>query len=299
MSKAIFVAALAALFWTVTPLAASADSGHGDKEQEASEGGHAAGHGEAAPQAESLAAAWSALTMARDSIADDVESGALGEIHAKTEPLPEFVAALLEHSGDLDAGKRTRVEGAAKQIARVAGALHVAADGGDAERTRKELSRLDGLLQLIRAQYPEGTLDAKSVGHGDHGAASGHGHGAHAHGEAPLGVVDSPPQATLVIEALDPLRFEPMRIEVQAGVPTRLVLENRGDIEHSFVVKTPSGEQDWIHLHAAAGATEAATYRLDAPGTYAVLCTIPGHTEGGMTGELVVLASDHSAPSHH
>ena len=84
--------------------------------------------------------------------------------------------------------------------------------------------------------------------------------------------------------------------EIRAGVPTRIELANVGATEHSLVVRTPDGERDWVHLHAPPGATEAATYQLDQAGTYPVLCTIPGHTEGGMIGELVVKAGH--GPGH-
>ena len=293
MTKTILAGALAASVLLALPLAACGDSGHGDKAESASEGGHHGadeGHGASTPQPASLVGAWTALIAARDAIAADVESGALGGVHVKAEPLPELVAELLEQSGDLSARSLARVEGAAKQVTRVADALHVAADGGDGDRTRKELRRLDGLLELIRAQYPDGALDAATHGHEGRSATPGHAHNKHAHMERPAGVVDATPQATVRIQAFDRLRFEPKRIEVQAGVPTRIELENVGVAEHSLVVKTPGGEQDWVHLHVAPGVTEAATYQLDAPGTYPVLCTIPGHTEGGMIGELVVLA---------
>ncbi len=288
MSKTILAGALLASVLLTLPLADSA-----------SEGEHLGAHGSSTPQPASLAGAWTALMAARDAIAGDVESGALGGVHEKAEPLPGLVAALLEQSGDLDASKRTRVEGAAKQVTRVADALHVAADGGDAARTRKELSRLDGLLELIQAQYPSGALDAGAHGHEGHSAAPMNAHGAHAQLERPAGAVDVAPQVTVRIRALDQLRFEPNRIEVQAGVPTRIELENTGVAEHSLVVKTPDGQQDWVHLHVPPGVTKAATYQLDEPGTYPVLCTIPGHTEAGMVGELVVLAGHGPPHSHH
>ena len=164
--------------------------------------------------------------------------------------------------------------------------------------TRKELLRLDGLLELIRAQYPAGALGAGARGHEGHSAAPAHAQGAHAHMEQPAGVVDATSQATVRIQAFDRLHFEPKRIGVQAGVPTRIELENTGATDHSLVVKTPDGERDWVHLHALPGVTEAATYQLDEPGTYRVLCTIPGHTEGGMIGEFVVLAEHGPAHSH-
>lgn len=195
MSKTILANALMALVLLGAPFAASADSGHGNKAESAGQGeDHKAseGHGDSATRSATPASAWSALMAARDAIAGDIESGALGDIHEKSEPLPELAAALLEQSKGLDAGKRARVEGAIKQLARVADALHTAADGEDAVRTRKELSRLDGLLKLIRAQYPVGVLDEgahEMPGHGDHTAAPGTGHGSHAHTQRPKGAL--------------------------------------------------------------------------------------------------------------
>lgn len=302
MSKTILASALMAAALLGMPIAASADSGHGHEAEKASKDDHrgeSEDHGPAAMRAIKPAAAWAGLMAARDAIASDVERGALGDIHEISEPLPELAAELLEQSGDLGASKRARVKGAIKQVSRVADALHTAADGEDVARTEKELSRLDGLLKLIHAQYPDGVLDAGThdmPGHGDHSAASGADHGAHAHMQRPKGAVDASPQAAVRVRAFDRLRFEPKRIEVQAGVPTRIELENVGVIEHALVVKTPDGKEDWVHIHVPPGVTDAATYQLDAPGTYPLLCTIPGHTEGGMIGELVVLAGN--SPAH-
>jgi uncharacterized cupredoxin-like copper-binding protein len=301
MSKAMLVGALVACVASVLSLACSADSEHADEAHGVDQGEHSgahAGHEVSTPQAASLADAWTALMAARDTIAGDIENDTFGDVHAKAESLPGLVAALLEQSRDLEPAKRARVEGAAKQVGRVADALHVAADRGAADRTRKELTRLSDLLELIRAQYPVGALDAGTHAHGDHTAAAGSAHGAAAHLERPAGVVDAPPQVTVRIRAFDQLRFEPQRIEVQAGIPTRIELENIGAAEHSLVVRTPDGERDWVHLHVLPGASDAATYQFDEPGTYPVLCTIPGHTEGGMNGELVVLADPSRAPSH-
>jgi uncharacterized cupredoxin-like copper-binding protein len=294
MSKTIVARALLVCALLALPVAAIPDSGGADQEHGSSQGG---GHEGAAAQPTDLAGAWTAIKSARDGIAADVERGALKDVHAKAEPLPKLVETLLEQSGDLEAGKRARVEGAAKQVARVADALHVAADKGDAQRTRKELSRLDSPLELIRAQYPAGALDGRTHHHQGHAVESGPAHGAHAHAQQPEGMVDAPPQATVRVQAFDPFRFEPQRFEVRAGVPTRIELANAGAAEHSLVVTTPDGARDRVHLDAAPGATVAATYELGEPGTYPVLCTVPGHSEGGMVGEIVVSARAGVKPS--
>ena len=143
---------------------AIADEGHGHPEQ-----GHG-GYAGTVTKAEGLAGAWTALEAARDAIAADVEAGRLETIHQKSEPVPGLANALLEHSDGLDPAKRDRVEGAIRQIPKVADALHDAADGGNLDGTRRQLKRLDGLLRLIRAQYPSGALPDEPGHH--EGAAS-------------------------------------------------------------------------------------------------------------------------------
>lgn len=305
MSKLILKSVLVVSALMLLAITSGADTEHDHGAAGAPEGAQSdphGGHAAATSSSATLAGAWSALMAARDAIAADVEKGALGDVHAKAETLAVLVTDLLKHSGDLDADKRARVEGAAKQVTRIADSLHAAADADDVARTRKDLSRLDGLLQLIKAQYPPDALDAGGHDHAAHSAVSGQSpeqvHGAHIHNERPVGAVDAAPRAIIRVVAYDQLRFEPTRIEVQVGVPTRIELSNNGAAEHSLVVKVPGGDQDWVHIHVAPGATEASTYQLDQPGTYPLICSIPGHTEGGMIGELVVVAGPGAARSH-
>lgn len=109
------------------------------------------------------AAAWAELRGVRDAIAADVEAGRLGEIHAQSVRLVPLAKALLAGSKDLAPDQRARVESAVKPLPKVADALHDAADGGNLEATRRELKRLDGLLELIRAQYPPEALTPPAV----------------------------------------------------------------------------------------------------------------------------------------
>ncbi|HEU4430886.1 MAG TPA: plastocyanin/azurin family copper-binding protein [Myxococcota bacterium] len=201
---------------------------------------------------------------------------------------------MLDHSSDLSAEQRARVESALKQIAAVAGELHEAADAGDAERTSAALKQLDAVLELMSAQFPAGALDG-GASHDQHGGAT-HDHGAtshfagHEHTTRPLAWVDATAEETIVVKSTE-FAFEPTKLEMRAGVATRIELDNRAAlVEHSLLVRAPSGG-DLIHLHAGPKGTDAGTYRLDSPGTYDVLCTIPGHTEAGMVGTLVVRAA--------
>lgn len=265
-----------------------------------------AGHGSAggaadAASAGGLAETWAALQELRNAITADVEAGRLSEIHAKSERLTPLAEELLAHSSDLASEQRTRVASAVKQIPKLADALHEAADAGKVEATRRELGRLDGLLELIRAQYPAGALS--STGPSSEPAASAavpqsghqhpeqhanHGGAEQEHAMRPLALVDRPAVATLRVRGNE-FGFEPRTLELRAGAPTRIQLENEGAIEHSLVVKAPDGEGDWIHLHALPKQTDAGIYEIGRPGRYPVLCTIQGHVEAGMVGELVVV----------
>ncbi len=250
-------------------------------------------------EAASLGEAWAALRAARDAIAADIASGALDKLHQEAERLPELAQGVLEFSTELAPDKRARVEGAVKQMPRLAEALDEMGDKGDAVRSAEQLAQLDALLELIAVQYPAGALESSGSGAphagGGHDRAM-HDHSAmsalpgHEHKTRPLAAVDAPAQATIVVVASE-FAFEPSTIELRAGVPTRIELDNRGAaVEHSLLVHAPNGG-DWIHLHAAANGTDAGTFQIDTPGSYDVLCTIPGHTEAGMVGKLVIAAT--------
>lgn len=254
---------------------------------------HAAMHGEAAT-GKGVGGAWAALQATRDAIAADVDAGKLGEIHAKTEGLVPQGQALLERSTDLAPDKRARVEGALKQLPGIADALHDAADAGKADEARRQLKRLDGLLELVRSQYPPAALTGAApeammghdmAMHGDHGSSMP----GHTHATKPLAATDDAAKASITVKAGD-FAFEPKTLEMRAGEPTRIELVNQGKVEHALVVAEPSGTGEWIHLHAQPGTTDAGTYEIDAPGSYKVLCTIPGHTEAGMAAQLLVKA---------
>ncbi len=319
MSKAGFQVAMALVLFTSLSCGESGDSankappvGQAADGRDEQTGPHAeqaadrhAGHGgadaehpdpRADGEATALSGAWAALRAARDGIAADIASGALDKVHPKAEPLPQLAERVLELSIDLEPDKRARVEGAVKQIARVADALHEVADRGDAARSTEELARLDGLLELIAAQYPAGALEAS--GSGAPRAGGGHDPALHDHSAMSalpgrehktrsLAAVDATAEATVVVKATE-FAFEPHTIELRAGVPTRIELDNRAAaVDHALLVRSPDGG-DWIHLHALAKGTDADTFRIDTPGSYEVVCTIPGHTEAGMAGTLVV-----------
>jgi uncharacterized cupredoxin-like copper-binding protein len=114
-------------------------------------------------------------------------------------------------------------------------------------------------------------------------------------------------EQSLTVEAQD-LAFSPAALEVTAGEPVKLTLQNNGALDHDFsIMEFPmEGEAEETggmdhdmgegseepELHVAAGAAQSATldFTPSKPGTYEFWCTVPGHKEAGMTGTLVVNA---------
>lgn len=272
---------------TVSPGTAVADSQH------MHEGMHAAGTNDSSgtTPGHGGSSAWADIRGIRDAIAADLDAGKLAGIHPRAERLAPLAAALRTGAKDLPPETRARIEGALKQVPSVADALHTAADAGQVDSTRRALKRLDGILDLVQAQFPAELLPAiPAPAEGNQGAAAPgvmQDQATHVHAARPLAAVDDPAAASISVMAGD-FTFAPKKLSMRAGAPTRLELKNDGAVEHALVVRAPNGAGDWIHLHAQPKGVDAATYRIDHPGTYRVLCTIAGHTEAGMVGELVV-----------
>jgi len=254
------------VFWVALALAraASAQHEHGS--------GHE-GHG---------SSAWAELKETRDSIAKLLESGKLAEVHDEAARLAPLGEALEAGAKSVPDDERVRIEATLRQLSALGKTLDRAGDAGDVSATRRELKRLDGVIALIQAQYPADVLPTVPAS----GATPADGH-SHAHADRPLASVDEAPRATIRVNASE-FKFAPTAIAMRRGEPTRIELENDGAVEHALIVSGPDGKGDWIHLHASAHSTDAGTFRIDQPGKYPVLCTVPGHTEAGMVGELVV-----------
>jgi uncharacterized cupredoxin-like copper-binding protein len=78
--------------------------------------------------------------------------------------------------------------------------------------------------------------------------------------------------------------YTPNRIVVKAGQPVQLVLENKGVIEHDFVIDPLKVKIGIIQP----GKTGTVTFTAKAKGTLEFYCSVPGHKEAGMKGTLVV-----------
>jgi len=79
-------------------------------------------------------------------------------------------------------------------------------------------------------------------------------------------------------------RFEPPDITIRAGQWVVVELSNDDDVVHDWMVEgVPNAD-----VPVRPGATAKLRFVVDAPGTYRIECSIPGHAEAGMVGTLVV-----------
>jgi uncharacterized cupredoxin-like copper-binding protein len=129
----------------------------------------------------------------------------------------------------------------------------------------------------------------------------------------------STPQAELkpqeiALQAED-IKYDVTKLEVTVGQPVRLTFTNIGALEHDFVIKTIAVrdvneimmEQDShtmdnmsghdmgnmmstydLHTSVAAGGQSVLEFTPTEVGTYEFYCTVTGHKEAGMVGQLVV-----------
>jgi plastocyanin len=87
----------------------------------------------------------------------------------------------------------------------------------------------------------------------------------------------------LAVTARD-IRFQPADVRVEADRFAVLTFTNDDPVFHDWSVE---GLEN-VDVPARPGQTARLRFRIDEPGTYRILCTVPGHADAGMTGVLVV-----------
>jgi len=124
-----------------------------------------------------------------------------------------------------------------------------------------------------------------------------------------FGCTTAPQPATEITVELTDFSYSPSSITIPAGEPVVLTINNTGLVEHDFVVEKidvadvtaeDSGSEHHMHdvesstydLHASTGPGQTNVLQFTAlePGTYKIFCSVGGHIEAGMTGELVVVS---------
>ena len=141
-------------------------------------------------------------------------------------------------------------------------------------------------------------------------------------GQAPSGTDGGTSQGTadITVTATD-LKLEPPSFTVTAGQPVRLTFINKGAIEHDWSAPGLSATNVAIGTmptklspslqakvkdqaaknipHPAAGPGESMliSFTPTSPGTFDVICEVPGHKEAGMVARMVVRDADGTFPA--
>jgi uncharacterized cupredoxin-like copper-binding protein len=79
-------------------------------------------------------------------------------------------------------------------------------------------------------------------------------------------------------------RFDTRTLESGAG-PVTLVMENPSSVPHNVSIEGPGIDEEGKTVQKGGTSTVSATLR---PGTYDFYCSVPGHRQGGMEGELTI-----------
>ena len=87
----------------------------------------------------------------------------------------------------------------------------------------------------------------------------------------------------VTVEA-DEFSFDPDRITVQRGDKLIITFENNGDISHNFGISEYGVRTDTIEP----GEEDTITFIANKRGTFDFFCSVQGHKEAGMEGELEV-----------
>ena len=128
-------------------------------------------------------------------------------------------------------------------------------------------------------------------------------------------LADALPTATLAAQSVteikvslgnqaNELKFIPSHLDFVAGKPYKLVLDNPSPQKHYFTAKDFADASYSSKVEAGKVEVKGAIHELELkptaeaewiltpmkPGTYQLRCTIPGHTEAGMTGTITISA---------
>jgi len=134
----------------------------------------------------------------------------------------------------------------------------------------------------------------------------GDGH-SHDHG-TPQAQVVVPSMKEVRIEVDDTMRFSPATWEARAGEPIRIILVNKGKVDHELVIGSEKeimahakemanpntkGHHHTNEVSAKLGQQTELVWTFKDPGKYAMACFEPGHYEAGMKGVINIVTQKH------
>ena len=109
---------------------------------------------------------------------------------------------------------------------------------------------------------------------------------------------EGPETVTLDFTGYDEFRYDPTSATVKAGSQVTVNFTNDGVLEHNWMLASTDVElgnaSEGDALGGAisgltpAGETKTFTFSAPPPGTYQILCTVPGHALGGMHAAFIV-----------
>lgn len=157
---------------------------------------------------------------------------------------------------------------------------------------------------LLAAAFPVAALAAGNHGHG-HAMPASHGNMTAEEHATMSGQPGDPKKVTRTVEVVlgDDMRFTPAAIDVKAGETIRFFVRNNGQVDHEMVL----GQLDELKAHAKEmqanpgmvhkepnqvflkpGQRGGMVWQFTQAGTVDFACTVPGHLEAGMVGQVKV-----------
>jgi uncharacterized cupredoxin-like copper-binding protein len=91
------------------------------------------------------------------------------------------------------------------------------------------------------------------------------------------------PAGTKTEVAAKEFSYDPAKLTLKAGEGSTIVLKNNGSIEHDFTV-----DDAGFKLTVPGSNAGEKLLKVDKPGTYQFYCSVSGHKDAGMKGELTV-----------
>jgi hypothetical protein len=98
---------------------------------------------------------WQAIDGHLAELRGAITSGKLASVHVHAYAVRDLVRALPTHSKDLSAEALDKVKGESKFVDTLAERLDHTGDANDKPGTQANLQKLEGILKLLRAQYPD------------------------------------------------------------------------------------------------------------------------------------------------
>jgi hypothetical protein len=180
ISRSHFILTLAAAF-TFAMSPAYADKGHDHKHDHGKGGDHAhdhAGHDHGGAHDHPVMSSHDGMVALYKHLAEmetELAAGTLDGVHGHDEAIQAAVKGLHKDT-TLTEAKRKKVQGYAKNVQKISGKMHGAADAKNLDQARKELAKLKAQIDLLDKQF----------GHSHKPAGAGNSKGHH-HAHPPAG----------------------------------------------------------------------------------------------------------------